>query len=157
MLEQVQVASLQRREVQRESSPGVLSLYTVWDGQGLAIWLLRISLAGVFFWFGMLNVAGSSRVVGLLRSSLAFLASAPYLELLGAGEIAIALGLLVPRFSRVAAALMIMHLLCTLSLVFISPSLVFAPSFPVLTMQGEFLAKNLVLISAGMTLMIKNR
>jgi uncharacterized membrane protein YkgB len=71
------------------------------------------------------------------------------------GEIAIALGLLAPRFSRVAAVLIVIHLLCTLSLVFISPSLVFAPSFPVLTIQGEFLAKNLVLISAGLTVIVK--
>jgi uncharacterized membrane protein YkgB len=103
----------------------------------------------------MLKVTGSSPVVELLRNSFGFLASAPYLQLLGAGEVLIGLGLLVPRFSRAAAALMVIHLLSTLSLVFISPSLVFAPSFPVLTMQGEFLAKNLVLISAGLALVAK--
>jgi putative oxidoreductase len=123
--------------------------------QRQATWLLRISLAGVFFWFGMLKVAGSSPVVDMLRHSFGFLASAPYLQLLGMGEIAMALGLLAPRFSRLAAALMVIHLLGTLSLVFISPSLVFAPSFPVLTIQGEFLAKNLVLISAGLTVIVK--
>ena len=157
MLEQVRVGTLQQREARRESSPGALNFYMAWDRQWLAIWLLRISLAGVFFWFGMLKVAGLSPVVGLLRSSFGFLALAPYSELLGVGEIVIAVGLLVPRFSRVAAALMVIHLLCTLSLVFISPSLVFAPSFPVLTMQGEFLAKNLVLIAAGMTVIVKKR
>jgi len=157
MLGQVQLTTLQQREARRRSSAGAFRFDSVSDRQWLAIWLLRISLAGVFFWFGMLKVAGLSPVVGLLRSSFGFLASPPYLEVLGAGEIVIALGLLVPRLSRVAAALMIIHLLCTLNLVFISPSLVFAPSFPVLTMQGEFLAKNLVLISAGMTVIIKER
>jgi uncharacterized membrane protein YkgB len=103
----------------------------------------------------MLKIAGSSPVVEFLRNSFGFLASAPYMQLLGAGEVLIGLGLLVPRFSRVAAAMMVMHLLCTLSLVFISPSMVFAPSFPVLTMQGEFLAKNLVLISAGLAVIVR--
>jgi uncharacterized membrane protein YkgB len=124
-------------------------------GQREASWLLRISLSAVFFWFGILKVAGLSPVADMLRNSFAFLAAPPYLQLLGMGEIAIALGLLVPGFSRLAATLMVVHLLCTLSLVFTSPSLVFAPSFPVLTMEGEFLAKNLVLISAGLTVIVK--
>jgi uncharacterized membrane protein YkgB len=155
MLEQVRVPNLRQLEVRRETGPRAIHLYAVRNSQAVAIWLLRISLAGVFFWFGMLKVAGSSPVVELLRNSFGFLASAPYLQLLGAGEVLIALGLLVPRFSRAAAAMMVMHLLCTLSLVFISPSLAFAPSFPILTMQGEFLAKNLVLISAGLALVAK--
>ena len=155
MLEQVRVENLRQLEVRREKRPRGTRSYVVSDGQPLAIWLLRISLAGVFIWFGMLKVAGSSPVVELLRSSFGFLASAPFLQLLGAGEVLIGLGLLVPRFSRAAAAMMVIHLICTLSLVFISPSLVFAPSFPVLTMQGEFLAKNLVLISAGLALVAK--
>jgi uncharacterized membrane protein YphA (DoxX/SURF4 family) len=134
---------------------GRISLAKINIGQPAAIGLLRISLAGVFFWFGILKVTGSSPVVEMFKNSLAFLGLPPYLQLLGMGEIGISLGLLVPRFSRFAAALMVVHLLCTLSLVFISPSLVFAPSFPVLTMDGEFLAKNLVLISAGLTVIVK--
>jgi putative oxidoreductase len=155
MLEQTRVMSGWQRLVRRDNSPAAVSLAAIDIGHRQAIWLLRISLAGVFFWFGMLKVAGSSPVADMLRHSFGFLASPPYLELLGMGEIAIALGLLVPRLSRVAAALMVLHLLCTLSLVFISPSLVFAPSFPMLTIQGEFLAKNLVLISAGLTVIVK--
>ena len=155
MLEQVRVGNLRQLEVPSVSGPREIRLYSVRDSHAVAIWLLRVSLAGVFFWFGMLKVAGSSPVVELVRNSFGFLASAPYLQLLGAGEVLIGLGLLVPRFSRAAATLMVMHLSCTLSLVFISPSLVFAPSFPVLTMQGEFLAKNLVLISAGLSVILK--
>ena len=155
MLEQVRVGNLRQLEVPSVKGPREIRSYFVRDSQAVATWLLRISLAGVFFWFGMLKVTGSSPVVELLRNSFGFLASAPYLQLLGAGEVLIGLGLLVPRFSRAAAALMVIHLLSTLSLVFISPSLVFAPSFPVLTMQGEFLAKNLVLISAGLALVAK--
>src|SRR5713226_8461959 len=126
MLEQTRVMTGRQRPVRRNGNPAVISLAAINISQPQAIWLLRISLAGVFFWFGMLKVAGSSPVVDMLRHSFGFLASAPYLELLGIGEIAIALGLLAPRFSRVAAAMMVIHLLGTLSLVFISPSLVFA-------------------------------
>ena len=155
MLEQVRVGNLRQLEVPSVKGPREIGSYFVRDSQAVATWLVRISLAGVFFWFGMLKVTGSSPVVELLRNSFGFLASAPYLQLLGAGEVIIGVGLLVPRFSRAAAAIMVMHLFCTLGLAFISPSLVFAPSFPVLTMQGEFLAKNLVLISAGLSVILK--
>jgi|GEM_PF-2327890 len=105
--------------------------------------LLRFSLAAVFFWFGMLKLAGVSPVVALLQNAIPFLARPPYIELIGAAEIVIAIGLLIDRFSDQAAALMILHLFCTLSLVIIAPTLVFAPAFPVLTLDGEFPGKKL--------------
>ena len=112
--------------------------------------LLRLSLAMVFFWFGMLKLAGVSPVADLLRNSIPFLARFPYIELLGLAEIVIAIGLVIERLANQAAALMILHLFCTLSVAIIAPTVVFAAGFPVLTMDGEFLAKNLVLITAGL-------
>jgi uncharacterized membrane protein YkgB len=112
--------------------------------------LLRLSLAAVFFWFGMLKLAGVSPVVDLLRRSIPFLAASPFIELLGLAEIVIAIGLVIDRLANQAATLMILHLFCTLSIAIIAPTLVFAPAFPVLTMDGEFLAKNFVLITAGL-------
>jgi uncharacterized membrane protein YkgB len=112
--------------------------------------LLRLSLAAVFFWFGMLKLSGVSPVADLLRNSLPMLAGSPYIEMLGVAEIVIAIGLVIKRFANQAATLMILHLFCTLSVAIIAPTVVFAPSFPVLTLDGEFLAKNLVLIYAGL-------
>ena len=112
--------------------------------------LLRLSLAAVFFWFGMLKLAGVSPVADLLRNSIPMLAGSPYIELIGVAEILIAVGLVIERLANQAATLMILHLFCTLSIAIIAPTLIFAPAFPVLTMDGEFLAKNFVLISAGL-------
>lgn len=112
--------------------------------------LLRFSLAAIFFWFGMLKLAGVSPVVTLLRNAIPFLAGSPYIELLGLTEIVIAIGLVIERLANQAATLMILHLFCTLGVAIIAPTVVFAPAFPVLTMDGEFLAKNLVLITAGL-------
>src|SRR5436190_21620758 len=119
--------------------------------------LLRLSLAGIFFWFGMLKLAGVSPVVSLLKSAMPFLAGSPYIELIGIAEIVIAIGLVIERFSDQAAALMIVHLFCTLSLAIVAPTIVFAPAFPVLTMDGEFLAKNLVLITAGLVVISSHK
>jgi uncharacterized membrane protein YkgB len=60
-------------------------------------------------------------------------------------------------FSNPVHTLMILHLFCTLSVAIIAPTVVFAPAFPVLTMDGEFLAKNLVLITAGLVVISRDR
>src|SRR2546428_13822914 len=119
--------------------------------------LLRFSLAAIFFWFGMLKLAGVSPVVSLLRNSVPFLAGSPYIELLGLAEIIIAIGLVIERLANQAATLMILHLFCTLTVAIIAPTVVFAPAFPVLTLDGEFLAKNLVLITAGLVVISRDR
>ena len=121
-----------------------------WLAQRQVMFLLRLSLAVVFFWFGLLKFVNLSPVVDLLRNSFPLLATSPYLELLGLAEMVIAIGLMVERLSKPAATLMMLHLLGTLSVALVSPHLIFAPAFPVLTMTGEFVAKNLVLIMAGL-------
>ena len=119
-----------------------------------ALFLLRLSLASVFFWFGVLKVANVSPAVVLLRAAIPFLTGSPYLQILGIVEIAIGAGLLVDRLARQANALMILHLLGTLSLIAIVPSLLFAPAFPVLTMAGEFVLKNVVLITSAVVILL---
>lgn len=116
--------------------------------------LLRLSLAVVFFWFGALKLAGVSPVVEMLRGSFPLLADAPFLQLLGVAEVLIAAGLVLNRLSRQTAFLLVLHLTATLGVAVLSPRTVFAPAFPVLTMTGEFLAKNLVLLAAGVTILV---
>ena len=115
-----------------------------------SVFLLRVSLAAVFFWFGVLKLTGVSPVVDLLNNTFPYLAHSPCIELLGLAEMAIAVGLIVDRLSKYAAALMILHLFGTLSVIYVAPSLIFAPAFPVLTMTGEFIVKNFVFIIAGL-------
>ncbi|HZS46144.1 MAG TPA: DUF417 family protein [Blastocatellia bacterium] len=121
------------------------------------IFLLRVSLAIIFFWFGFLKLIDASPAVELIRQSFPLFANSPYLELLGLGEILIAAGLLLERLSKYAAALMVFHLIGTLCIVIVSPATIFAPAFPILTMNGEFVAKNLVLIVAGIAVVSAKR
>src|ERR1700686_2951376 len=118
------------------------------------LFLSRLSLATVFSWFGILKVANLSPVARLLRGSIPFLAETPYLQLLGTAEIVIGVGLLVNRLANQATVLMILHLLGTMSLFVIAPRLIFAPVFPVLTMDGEFVLKNVVLITSALVIMV---
>jgi putative oxidoreductase len=50
-----------------------------------------------------------------------------------------------------------LHLLGTLSVALVSPNIIFAPAFPVLTIEGEFILKNLVLITAGLAVVFSNK
>jgi putative oxidoreductase len=118
-----------------------------------ARWLLLASLSLTFFWFGVLKVIGLSPVVPLLKATFPFMATDPYLSLLGAFEVVIAFGLLIGRLRRVTLTLIVLHLLGTLSIVVIAPHVLFAPQFPALTMEGEFVVKNLVLIAASLVLL----
>jgi putative oxidoreductase len=119
------------------------------------LFLSRVSLAAVFFWFGILKVANVSPISELLRASIPLLAERPYLEILGVVEIVIAVGLLSDRLARRASVLMILHLFGTLSLFVIAPRLVFAPTFPQLTMAGEFVFKNVVLIASALVIVFQ--
>ena len=117
------------------------------------VFLLRLSLAVVFFWFGFLKLIDASPAVQLIKQSFPIFANAPYLQLLGLGEVIIGAGLLVEKLSKYAAMLMVCHLIGTFCIVFVSPGTIFAPVFPILTMEGEFVAKNLVLIVAGIAVL----
>lgn len=118
------------------------------------LFLSRVSLATVFFWFGALKVANVSPVTSLLRAAIPFLAETPYLEFLGIAEIVIGITLLTNRLVKHATVMMVLHLLGTLSLFVIAPRLIFAPAFPVLTMDGEFVLKNFVLITSALVIML---
>jgi uncharacterized membrane protein YkgB len=116
--------------------------------------LTRGSLGLVFLWFGALKLANESPVVTLLEHSFAVLARTPWLQLLGFVEILIAVGLVVPRLAKIAAVAVLLHLCGTLSVAVVAPQLVFAPRFPVLTMEGEFILKNVVLMAAAMAVFL---
>ena len=123
--------------------------------QKLAHKLLTWSLSLAFFWFGFLKVFNMSPVVGLLQHSFSLFASQPYLGILGFFEMLIAIGLLIPKIRKITISLTILHLLGTISVVCISPNILFAPYFPVLTMEGEFILKNFILISACLILLFR--
>lgn len=114
--------------------------------------VLRISLGVVYLWFGALKVVGMSPVVELMRAAHPLLATLPVYVALAAFEVVLGLVLLVGVWTRVAAAAAALHLFGTFAVVLSSPRLAFQPWFPFLTMEGEFVVKNLVLLAASAAL-----
>lgn len=119
--------------------------------------LLRGSLGLVFIWFGALKVSNSTPVAELVANTVPFLPSRWFVPALGMFEIAVGLGLLVGRWIGAVICLMVMHLTGTFLVLVTQPQVAFNNGNPLqLTMTGEFVVKNLVLITAGL-LLLANR
>lgn len=115
--------------------------------------LLRLSLGITFFWFGILKLFNASPIIETVKNSLPpmlgesqiFLFSLALLEML------LGIAFLANRFVRLASIIMIVHLLIASISVLLSQG--FSPRFPILSLEGEFVVKNLVLIAAGFLLL----
>lgn len=112
---------------------------------------LRVSLAIVFIWFGALKIAGVTPVAGLVANTVYWLDPSWFVPLLGVFEVVVGLGLLLRRALRVVLALFVLQMLGTFLVLMVQPDVAFQDSNPLLlTTEGEFVVKNLVLLSAGL-------
>jgi len=113
--------------------------------------LLRISMGVVFFWFGALKlVPGLSPAEPLIRDSITFFPMNIFLPVLAVWEMAIGVGFITGKFMRLTILLLFLQMPGTISPVFLRPDLVWT-NFPfALTLEGQYIVKNMVLISAAL-------
>lgn len=117
------------------------------------ITILRIALAIVFIWFGALKVADRSPVEDLVKDTIYFLPEDAFFVVLGVWEIVIGVGLLVPVALRLTLLLFWLQMAGTFLTLVILPGRSFQDDNPLLlTVSGEFVIKNLVLIAAGLVI-----
>lgn len=120
--------------------------------------LLRISLGGVFLWFGVLKffpgISPAQDLAGRTIDLLTFGAVPPRISLpvLAAWECAIGLGLILGVWMRAVLALLFLQMLGTLTPLVLFPREVFVriPWAP--TLEGQYIIKNFVLLSSAMVL-----
>jgi uncharacterized membrane protein YphA (DoxX/SURF4 family) len=120
--------------------------------------LLRISLGIVFFWFGVLKFFPglspaddlAARTIGLLTFGL--VPGNVAVPVLALWECLIGLGLIFGVLMRVTLLLLFVQMLGTVTPVFLFPGEVFTriPYAP--TLEGQYIIKNVVLISAAIVL-----
>jgi uncharacterized membrane protein YkgB len=113
-----------------------------------AYFATRGALAVIFIWYGALKVAGASPAADLVAQTFFFWPARIVIPVLGAVEIAIGLCLLFRRLLPVGLGLLLAHLAGTLLSLFIVPERCFGRSIFHLTTEGEFILKNLVIISS---------
>jgi uncharacterized membrane protein YphA (DoxX/SURF4 family) len=117
------------------------------------ITLLRVALAVVFIWFGVLKVIGESPVEDLVTDTVYWVDADFFIIFLGIWEIAIGVGLLLGVALRIVLLLFFAQMLGTFLTVLIHPGRLFEDGNPLLlTVTGEFIVKNLVLIAAGIVI-----
>jgi putative oxidoreductase len=115
--------------------------------------LLRVSLGVVFIWFGALKFTSSTPVAELIANTVPFLPARWFVPALGAFEVVLGVALLIGRRLGIVALLMVGHLTGTLLVLVTQPQVAFKDGNPLmLTMTGEFVVKNLVLMAAGLVL-----
>ncbi len=120
----------------------------------LARWsvpLLRVSLAVVFLWFGLLKVLDVTPVTDLVAETVYWVDPDWFVPVLGWAEVVIGAALLLNVFLRFAIGLFLLQMAGTFLVLVIQPDVSFQDgNLFKLTVEGEFVVKNLVLLSAGL-------
>lgn len=122
------------------------------------ITLMRVGLGIIFFWFGVLKFVPSLspaqdlavRTIDILTFGL--IPAHISLWLLAAWECLIGLGLISGRYLRPILLLLLLQMLGTVTPLFIFPAETFLriPYAP--TLEGQYIVKNIVLVTAGLVI-----
>jgi putative oxidoreductase len=132
---------------------GILDRFAADSLRPLALPSLRILLGLLFIWFGGLKVAGVSPVKAMVAATLPWADPNVIVPLLGGIEVLLGLGLLSGIALRLVLPALALHLTGTFLTFVMLPAQMFHSSDPLLlTENGEFVTKNLVLISAALVL-----
>ncbi len=133
------------------------AIFTAWMARH-GIRLLRLSLGLVFLWFGVLKFfPGLSPAQGLAGETMAILSFGlltpkAAVFLLAVWECGIGLGLLSGLFLRATLFLLWLQMLGTVTPLFLFPTDCFSvvPFAP--TLEGQYIIKNVVLVTAGLVI-----
>ncbi len=122
--------------------------------RGAAQPLLRVSLGVVLVWIGALKFVDPSPVVGLLDASLSFLAFDGFVYFLGVLEVGAGILLFLGIGTAWVSLGLVGFFAATLLIFLIAPTVSYGEGgFPFLTLPGEFLLKDFVLLAAAVALM----
>lgn len=128
--------------------------------QGITRWMaryglliMRLGLGVVFFWFGALKlVPGLSPAEELVKSTIYFVDPDLFLPVLAVWEMAIGLGLITGKWMRFTLLLLFLQMPGTALPLLLLPQVTWT-AFPYgLTMEGQYIIKNLALIGAALVL-----
>jgi len=144
----------------RTPAKAVLSAWSVIDRVDLviipflrrvAVPLLRISLGIVFVWFGLLKIFEVSPVAEFVARTVYWVDPDLFVPALGVFEVTLGVLLLLGKMMRLTLCLFLAQMVGTFLTFLVLPNVVFQHGNPLLlTVEGEFVVKNLVLIAAGL-------
>lgn len=114
--------------------------------------LARFGLFVVFFWFGALKVIGlspaSALVQSLFEQTVPFMSFSTFIFLFGLFECLIGLLFLMRGYERVVIPLLFLHMVATFMPLILLQQETWS-GFMVPTLEGQYIIKNLLIISAA--------
>ncbi|HET9142854.1 DoxX family membrane protein [Actinophytocola sp.] len=118
--------------------------------------LLRLAIGIVFIWFGALKIANVTPVGDFVANTLPWFDRAWVVPALGIFEVLLGLALISGKALSLVCAALVAHLCGTFLALVMQPNVTFQDGNPLLlTTEGEFVVKNLVLISAALVIAAK--
>jgi len=122
--------------------------------------LLTYSIAIVFVWFGLLKVLGISPAQELVENTVYWFSNpADFVVILGFWEMAIGITMCIRPLIRISLFLLFLQMPGTFLPLVLLPDVCFTDLPVGLTMEGQYIVKNLVLISAALVVggTVRNR
>ena|SRR3989338_2584480 len=111
---------------------------------------LRYSLGIVFIWFGLLKPFHLSPAQELVTQTVYWFNPELFIPFLGWWEVLIGICLLYKPLIRLGILLMALQMVGTFMPIVLLPEVVFNGKFYALTLTGQYIVKNIVLIAAAM-------
>ncbi len=111
---------------------------------------LRVSLGVIFIWFGILKLFGISPAQGLVEATVYWFPSEVFVPVLGWWEVAIGVCLIVRPLIRAGILLLFIQMPGTVLPLILLPDICFTSVPYGLTLEGQYIIKNLALVSAAL-------
>jgi len=118
----------------------------------LGIPLLRYSLAIVFIWFGILKSFNISPAQELVANTVYWFDPAWFVPLLGWWEVLIGVCFLYKPLIRVGIFLLLLQMVGTFLPLLILPSVIYGDMPYALTLEGQYIIKNIIIISSALVI-----
>jgi uncharacterized membrane protein YkgB len=117
---------------------------------------IRLSFGVIFIWFGILKPLGLSPAEGLLKATVVWLPfGSPdnWLIIIGLWEVAIGVFFFFNKTTRIAITLLFLQMVGTfMPLIVLSEVTFQSNNFLLPTLEGQYIIKNLMIISAALVL-----
>lgn len=107
--------------------------------------LLRFSLGVIFVWFGLLKLVDMSPATNLVTMMFPFW----FIPILGIWEILIGVCFFYKPWLRAGIFLMLTQMAGTFLPLLLLPDIVYGPVIGTLTLEGQYIVKNIVFIAAA--------
>lgn len=121
-----------------------------------SVTLLRVAIGLVYIWFGALKLSpGLSPAEPLIRGTYGFLPEnllGLFVTFIGVFEIVIGLLFMYGRLPRITIGLMLMQMAGAMSPIILAPHLMWAQFPHAFTLEGQYVFKDIILVSAALVI-----